>query len=187
MNRIQLLDADWARLRDVMGLPPAPRRWKNSFSPRFASVVLLRTARRLHATGWRRSAKLASLTNFLIFGIEAPASLDIGPGLILPHPQGVILGAGRIGSNVMIYQQVTLGAKTADWNFNPALRPVVEDGATITAGAKVLGPIRLGRDCLVGANAVVVEDVPDGAIVGGVPARVLGYRAADEGASSTLD
>jgi len=68
---------------------------------------------------------------------------------------------------------VTLGAKLADWDYDLAQRPVVEDGATIAAGAKVLGPVVLRSNCVVGANAVVVSDVNPGEVVGGVPARVL--------------
>lgn len=173
MNRRQLLDADWARLRSIMGLPATARPWRASLSPRFAAVALLRTAQRLHARGWRRVAKIPSLVNFLVFGIEVPPSLQIGPGLILPHPQGVILGAAIMGANVTVYQQVTFGAKIADWSYDRSTRPIVEDDVVVTAGARVLGPIRLGRGCVVGANAVVIDDVPPGAIVGGVPARVL--------------
>lgn len=187
MNRRQLLDADWQRLRSVMGLDPVRRSWRSCFSIRFGSVVLVRTAQRLHVLGWRRTARIASLVNFLVFGIEVPASLEIGPGLILPHPQGVILGAARIGRDVTIYQQVTLGARIADWSYDLSLRPVVEDEVTITAGARVLGPIRLGRCCVIGANAVVLDDVPDDAVAGGIPASVLRSSAGRTTSSSGID
>lgn len=156
-----------------MGLPSARRRWHHAFSHRFAPVVLARTAFALNRAGWRRLARLPALVNFIAFSIEIPVTLEIGPGLILPHPHGTVLGAGRIGADVTIYQQVTLGAKISDWSYDLSTRPVVEDGVTITAGAKVLGPVTLGRNCIVGANAVVISDVGAGQIVGGVPARVL--------------
>lgn len=171
-----LLDTDWQRLLAAMGKPHRTRKWTDAFSPRFAHIVLIRWAHALHGSGWRRLGKLTSLLNFGLFGMEVPASLEIGPGLIIPHTNGIILGAARIGANVTIYQQVTLGAKMADWDYDFAQRPVVEDGATIAAGAKVLGPIVLGSDCVVGANAVVVSDVNPGDVVGGVPARVLSSR-----------
>ena len=168
-----LLDADWRRLQEFSGLAPQPRCFSNSFSPRFASVVLLRIAQRLHARGWRRCAKFYGMINFILFGIEVPAALDIGPGLVIPHTQGTIIGAGFVGANVTIYAQVVLGAKLADFDFNPALRPHVEDGVIITAGAKILGPVRLGANSLIGANAVVLRDVPPGRVAVGVPARLL--------------
>jgi serine O-acetyltransferase len=177
MTRRELLDADWKRLRAVMGLPPVSRRWHHAFSHRFAPVYLARTAFALRRSGWPRAGRLAALLNFILFGIEIPVSLEIGPGLIIPHPHGTVLGAARIGANVTIFQQVTLGAKVADWNYDPATRPVVEDGVTIAAGAKVLGPVTLGRDCVVGANAVVIDDVAAGETVGGIPARPLSARA----------
>lgn len=168
-----LLDADWLRLLEFSSEPPRQRRWRHSFSPRFASVVLIRIAQRLHARGWGTGAKLAALTNFVVFGIEVPARLHIGPGLVIPHTHGTILGAGHIGSNVTIYQQVTLGAKLADFAFDLSKRPHVCDGVIITAGAKILGPVRLGERAIVGANAVVLRDVPPDAVAVGVPARIL--------------
>jgi serine O-acetyltransferase len=169
----QLLDADWNRLRQFGGQPPAPRRFASSFSPRFASVVWLRVAQRLYARGWTRLAKVVSFANLVVFGIEVPARLDIGAGLVLPHPQGTIIGAGFVGENVTIYQQVTLGAKVADFDFNVAARPNVSNGVLIGAGAKVLGPVRLGENSRVGANAVVLIDVPPGALAAGVPATIV--------------
>ncbi|MGY3616581.1 serine O-acetyltransferase [Bradyrhizobium sp. USDA 10063] len=168
-----LLDADWRRLLSAMGEPQRNRKWTDAFSPRFAHIVLIRRAHGFHISGWRRLGKLTSLLNFGLFGMEIPSSLEIGPGLIIPHTNGIILGAARIGADVTIYQQVTLGAKMADWDYDLAQRPVVEDGVTVAAGAKVLGPVVLGSNCVVGANAVVVGDVNPGEVVGGVPARVL--------------
>lgn len=168
-----LLDADWQQLLKISGQPPRSRRFTDSFSPRFASVVLIRLAQRSFERGMPRLAKVLSLMNFLLFGIEVPTRLPIGPGLVLPHTQGTVLGARAIGSNVTIFHQVTLGAKVADFDFNPAQRPDVADGVTISVGAKILGPIRLGEGAVIGANAVVLEDVPPGAVAVGVPARVI--------------
>jgi serine O-acetyltransferase len=180
----ELLDADWRRLAEVSGGIHRPRRWRDAFSPRFACIVLIRIAQRLYATGWPRLARATSLINFLLFGIEVPPRLVIGPGLVIPHSQGTILGAGYIGENVTIFHQVTLGARTVDFAFDPALRPYVCDGVTITAGAKVLGPVRLGERCLIGANAVVLEDVAADSLAVGVPARIIPRNAATEGGES---
>jgi serine O-acetyltransferase len=170
-----LLDADWQRLRAFSGLPPSRRRWRDNLHPRFACVTLLRAAHAAHGLGrpGRVCAKVLSLINFLLFGLEAPPRLSIGPGLVLPHPQGTIIGASEVGANATIYQQVTLGAKTADFAYDSALRPRVGNDVTLTAGAKVLGPIHLGDGCVVGANAVVLDDVPAHALAVGVPARII--------------
>jgi serine O-acetyltransferase len=184
MRLSELLDKDWSRLLEFSGIQYRPRRMRDGFSPRFGCVVLVRIAHALNANGWRRSAKLVSLSNFLAFGIEVPARLAIGPGLVIPHTHGTVIGASHIGANVTIYQQVTLGAKLADFAFDPTKRPHVEDGVTITAGAKILGPVRLGAGCTIGANAVVLHDVPARAIAVGVPARVIergGCAAQKEG------
>jgi serine O-acetyltransferase len=179
MRLRELLDADWRRYLEFSGQPPRPRRWADGFSPRFAAVTLIRYAQRLHARGYGRLAKLVSLFNFVLFGMEVPPGLAIGPGLVIPHTQGIIIGAGYIGRDVTIYQQVTLGAKLADFDFDPARRPHVGDRVVITAGAKVLGPVRLGEGAIIGANAVVVRDVPPNTIAVGIPARILERSAAN--------
>jgi len=176
----QTLDADWARLGELSGRPPVPRRWTHHFSPRFAPVSLVRQAHALHRRGWPRLAKLVQLVNFVVFGLEVPATLEIGAGLVLPHTQGTVLGGASIGANVTIFHQVTLGASTLDVAYTLSLRPIVEDGATLSAGAKVLGPVRLGRGCVVGANAVVLADVPAGCLAVGVPARIVARDDAPE-------
>ena len=177
MNLRALLAADWARLQRLSGSPQEARPWSSFVSPRFAPVWVLRVAQALHASGWQRAAKVFSLLNVLLFGLEVPTSLQIGPGLVITHPYGTVLGAARIGANATLYQQVTLGAGEADFGFDPAKRPVVEDNVTITAGAKVLGPVTLGEGCTVGANAVVLCNVPPGHLAVGVPARLLDRSA----------
>jgi serine O-acetyltransferase len=168
----EYLDADWAQLY-AFAKQSAPRRSVvSNFSPRFAPVYFIRLAQRLHEKGWARFAKLPALVNFVVFGIEVPARLQIGPGLVIPHPNGTILGAREIGRNVTIYQQVTLGAKLADFEYVPERRPLVCDGAIITAGAKILGPVRIGVNAVIGANAVVLIDVPDDSVATGVPAKL---------------
>lgn len=175
MARVRLRDylaADWHRLHEFAGSEPPRRRFRDNFSPRFAPVYLLRVAQRLYEKGAYRTAKTVSLLNFILFGLEVPARLSIGPGLVLPHTVGTILGAGKIGRNVTIYQQVTLGAKIADFDYDPAQRPEVGDDVLLTAGAKVIGPVQIGDGAIIGANAVVLQDVPANSLAVGVPASI---------------
>jgi serine O-acetyltransferase len=90
----------------------------------------------------------------------------IGPGLYLPHGQVVIDGITNIGNDCIVFPWVTIGLRAA--NFQG---PTIEAGVHIGTGAKVIGPITVGTFAMIGANAVVVDDVPSRATMIGVPAR----------------
>ena len=96
------------------------------------------------------------------------ACQKIGPRLFIQHGFSTYIAARSIGSDCWINQQVTIG-----YTFDPD-PPVIGNGVRISAGAKVVGDITLGDNVIVAANAAVVKDVPENAIVGGVPARVIG-------------
>lgn len=96
---------------------------------------------------------------------------EIGPGLYIQHGFATGVDAEYIGANVWINQQVTIGHGVG--KDGVARVPRIEDGATIYVGAKVLGGVRVGRNAVVGANAVVLKDVPDNALAVGVPARII--------------
>lgn len=101
-------------------------------------------------------------------GAELPLGTAIEGGLLLPHPNGIVVHPEvRIGPNVLLFQQVTLGTGP-----RPGV-PVLLGGVEVGAGAKILGGVTIGRRARVGANAVVLCDVPDGAVAVGVPARIL--------------
>ncbi len=91
----------------------------------------------------------------------------IGPGLFISHGQSTILSAERIGANLQVHQDVTVG-----WDYQSARRPIIGDGVFIGAGAKILGAVTIGDGARIGANAVVMCDVPAGYTAVGVPARV---------------
>ena len=95
---------------------------------------------------------------------------DIGGGLYIQHGFSTIITAKKIGENCRIYQQVTIGYKNGE---EP---PVLEDYVAVTCGAKVLGNITMHKGSLAAAGAVVLKDVPENAIVGGVPAKIIGYK-----------
>jgi serine O-acetyltransferase len=84
-----------------------------------------------------------------------------------------VIGAWRLGKNVTVFQNVTLGAKSIDMGFDPRLRPDVGDDVTFGAGSKILGGISIGDNVTVGSNAVVLASVAPNSIAVGIPARVV--------------
>lgn len=103
-----------------------------------------------------------------VAGADIPLNCDIGGGLLIPHPNGIVIHPGvQIGVNCLIFQQVTIGARNREG------LPVISGHVDIGAGAKILGPVHIGPHAKVGANAVVLCDVPAGAVAVGIPARII--------------
>lgn len=111
--------------------------------------------------------------NRIVFGVVLPPTVRVGKGVVLGYSGlGTVIHARAvIGNRVVIGAGITIGGKSPHYEV-----PVIEDDVDIGAGARILGPIRVGRGAVVGANAVVVKDVPAGAVVAGVPARVIRMR-----------
>lgn len=139
------------------------------------AVVLYRAAHQLWRRGLETPAEVLWRINFFLTGADIHPGAEIGGGIRLTHTSGVVIGKGvRIGSNVTLLHEVTLGGSARGW-FDGVFAdgfPEIGDDTEIMAGAKVLGPIRVGRGCFVGANAVLARDLPDGAAY--TPGRELG-------------
>lgn len=163
-----LEDLDAAGRRD----PAARSRVELALAyPGVHAVWLHRVAHRMwRRPGLRLAARLLSQANRSLTGVEIHPGAQIGRRLFVDHAMGVVIGeTAVVGDDVMLYHGVTLGGRSLD---RVKRHPTVEDGVTIGAGAQVLGPIVVGRGAQIGANSVVVRDVPPGAVVVGVPGQV---------------
>ncbi len=146
------------------------------FYPGLHAVWMHRAAHWL----WRRRRRLlargVSHLSRALTGIEIHPGAQIGPGFFIDHGMGTVIGeTAEIGEDVTLYHNVTLGG--VSWE-KIKRHPTLEDHVVVGAGAQILGPIRIGAHSRVGANSVVVKDVPPDSVVSGVPGRVRG-RSAD--------
>lgn len=103
------------------------------------------------------------------YGVDVNVSTPTGPGLTIVHGGAVYLNAECIGKNCTFFQGVTLGARSRE----DKRRPIIEDCVTVYTGAVVAGNVTLHKGCVVAANSVVIEDVPEYTLVSGVPAKVI--------------
>lgn len=115
----------------------------------------------------KRLAVLSHRFWSVVSGADIPLTCHIGGGLLLPHPNGIVIHPdAKIGPNCLIFQQVTIGTRGGK------AVPEIGGHVDIGAGAKLLGGIRVGEHAVIGANAVVLADVPAGALAVGIPAVV---------------
>ncbi len=138
--------------------------------PGLHAVWAYRLHHRLWVRGHRLTARLVSQAARATTGIEIHPGATIGRRFFIDHGMGVVIGeTAEVGDDVMIYHDVTLGGRSL---ARTKRHPTIGDGVVIGAGARVLGPVVVGAGAQIGANAVVVRDVPAGAVVVGVPGQV---------------
>ena len=134
----------------------------------FLAQILYRVKARLQSVGVPILPRLAHRLAITLGQVSIGDPVVVAPGLYLPHGQVVVDGLVEIGEAVAIAPFVTIGLRAGNWNG-----PVIEKGVSVGTGAKVLGPVRIGAGAQIGANAVVITDVPAGATAVGAPARPL--------------
>ena len=158
----------WARL--------AARALSN---PGLIASVILRAQQVAMRKGRVRLAFLLRTIGLVVVSADFVPGMDVGPGLLMPHPNGVVIGNGlRIGANVTLGGGVTAGVKQPDTPPEDDGYPTVCDGAIVLANAVLVGPVRVGAYAQVGANSVLLSDAPDRAVMFGVPARKVAERKA---------
>ena len=170
-------------IQAVFERDPAARTWWEVLTtyPGLHAIWFHRAAHWLWTHHLRWPGRLLAHAARWLTGIEIHPGAAIGPGFFIDHGMGVVIGeTAEVGPNVTIYHGVTLGGTS--WHKGKR-HPTLLDGVVVGAGAKVLGPITIGARTRIGANAVVVRDVPPESVVVGIPGRVT-HRA---GAQVTVD
>jgi serine O-acetyltransferase len=143
--------------------------------PGVHAIILHRLAHNLWLNGWRFSARFISSFNRFITNIDIHPGAKIGRRFFIDHGAGVVIGeTAEIGHDVTIYHGVTLGGTS--WRKGKR-HPTLADGVVVGGGAKILGPIMVGENAKVGANSVVIEDVPAGRTVVGIPGKIVHISA----------
>ncbi|NLX71252.1 MAG: serine O-acetyltransferase [Clostridiales bacterium] len=137
----------------------------------FHAVLMHRVAHWFYNKGFKLIARLISQFSRFMTGIEIHPAAKIGEGLFIDHGMGVVIGeTAEIGDNVTIYQGATLGGTGKETGKR---HPTIGNNVVISTGAKVLGPFKVGDNSKIGANAVVLSEVPPNCTVVGVPGRIV--------------
>ena len=140
--------------------------------PGFHAIFWHRIASILWGIGLRLIARIIANILRTLTGIEIHPAARIKEGFFIDHGMGVVIGeTSEIGKNVTIYQGVTLGGVSANAGKR---HPTIGDNVIVGAGSKILGPLNIGSNTKIGANSVVIDDIPENSTVVGVPGKVVG-------------
>ncbi|WP_148823726.1 serine O-acetyltransferase EpsC [Campylobacter concisus] len=140
-------------------------------TPGIHAVFFHKISHFLYQKKWFFLARLISQIARFLTGIEIHPGAKIGRRFFIDHGMGVVIGeTAEVGDDVMMYHQVTLGGTGKECGKR---HPTVKNGVTIAAGSKILGAITIGENAKIGANSVVLKNVPANATVVGIPARVV--------------
>ncbi len=153
--------------------------------PGVHAVLTHRLSSKLWHADWRYCARLLAFFARFISNVDIHPGAKIGKRFFIDHGACVVIGeTAEIGNDVTMYHGVTLGGTT--WNKGKR-HPTLEDGVLVGTGAKVLGPITVGKGSRVGANSVVVQDVPAASTVVGIPARIVNVRKSNNELTHGID
>ena len=140
-------------------------------TPGIHAVLFHKISHFLYEKKWYFLARLISQIARFLTGIEIHPGAKIGRRFFIDHGMGVVIGeTAEVGDDVMMYHQVTLGGTGKECGKR---HPTIKNGVTIAAGSKILGAITIGENAKIGANSVVLKNVPANATVVGIPARVV--------------
>ena len=147
--------------------------------PGVKAVFFHRIANFFHLAKFHLVARIISQLSRFLTGIEIHPGAKIGKNLFIDHGMGVVIGeTSEIGNNVTIYHMATLGGIAPSINSNNQRQvkrhPTLSDCVVVGSGAQILGPVMIGANAKVGANAVVTKDVPENAVMVGIPAKNVG-------------
>ena len=171
----------FAYLDSIKARDPAPRsRLEILLYPGVWALFYHRIAHALFRARLYFLARAVNHWSRFLTAIDVHPGAKIGRNFFIDHGFVVIGETAEIGDNVTIYQSVTLGGTSPDNGVAGKRHPTIADGAIIGSGAQVLGPITVGTGARIGANAVVTKDVPEGAVMVGIPARPTLVEAASE-------
>ena len=146
--------------------------------PGVKAVFLHQIANFFYVAGFDLIARIISQTSRFFTGIEIHPGAKIGKNLFIDHGMGVVIGeTSEIGDNVTIYHAVTLGGSSpsidSERQRHEKRHPTIGNDVVIGSGAQIIGPIKVGINSRVAANAVVVKDVPENATMVGIPAKAV--------------
>ena len=135
------------------------------------AVLAYRISHKLYKKNHFLSARMVSQSARFLTGIEIHPGATIGKGLFIDHGSGVVIGeTAEIGDNCTLYQGVTLGGTGKDVGKR---HPTLGNNVMVGSGAKILGPFKIGDNCKVAANAVVLKEIPPNCTAVGIPAKVV--------------
>lgn len=141
--------------------------------PGFMAVTLFRIGHQFHKWHLGVLARLCHIANVVLFSFDVRPAATVGPGFVVPHPNGVQLFA-RLGRDVVLYSHVLIGA--GGYEEGREGLPIIGDRVSVYAGAKIFGPVTIGNDAVIATGALVLKSVPAGAVAMGIPAKVTRYR-----------
>tara|TARA_B100000674_G_scaffold435692_1_gene395440 strand:+ start:169 stop:747 length:579 start_codon:yes stop_codon:yes gene_type:complete len=146
--------------------------------PGVKAVFLHRISNFFYIAGFHLIARIISQITRFFTGIEIHPGAKIGKNLFIDHGMGVVIGeTSEIGDNVTIYHTVTLGGSSpsidSEKQRHEKRHPTIKDEVVIGSGAQIIGPVIVGKNARIAANAVVVRDVPENATMVGIPAKAV--------------